>query len=119
MAVLRITANIAHPDPAQVADFYRQVLGLQVAMDMGWIVTLAGEGPGPIQLSTMSEGGSGTPVPPLSVEVDDLDGVLDRARSLGHAPEYGPVDEPWGVRRAFLRDPAGTLVNVLVHLPGA
>ena len=26
-----------------------------------------------------------------------------------------PADEPWGVRRFFLRDPAGTLVNVLVQ----
>jgi lactoylglutathione lyase len=29
--------------------------------------------------------------------------------------EYGPVDEPWGVRRFFVRDPAGTLVNILMH----
>ena len=28
---------------------------------------------------------------------------------------YGPVNEPWGVRRLFLRDPAGHLINVLEH----
>jgi hypothetical protein len=29
--------------------------------------------------------------------------------------EYGPVDEHWGVRRFFVRDPFGKLVNILVH----
>jgi len=87
MTVLRITANIAHDDPAQVAGFYSRVFGLEVAMDMGWIVTLAGPGSGPIQLSAASEGGSGTDVPALSVEVDDLDAVRERASALGHAPD--------------------------------
>lgn len=35
--------------------------------------------------------------------------------AAGYAIEYGPVDEPWGVRRFFMRDPAGTLVNILMH----
>jgi hypothetical protein len=33
--------------------------------------------------------------------------------------EYGPADEPWGVRRFFVRDPVGKLVNILSHLPAA
>ena len=61
------------------------------------------------------EGGSGTPVPDLSIEVDDLDAALDRVRKAGIRLEYGPADEPWGVRRFFVRDPAGTLVNILMH----
>jgi len=27
----------------------------------------------------------------------------------------GPAHEPWGVRRFFVRDPFGKLVNVLSH----
>jgi catechol 2,3-dioxygenase-like lactoylglutathione lyase family enzyme len=54
-------------------------------------------------------------VPDLSVEVDDLDAVLARVEAAGLPIEYGPVDEPWGVRRFFLRDPFGRLVNVLAH----
>ncbi|WP_370302614.1 VOC family protein [Pseudooceanicola sp.] len=115
MAVRRIVSNIRADDPAGVACFYRQVFGLDTAMDMGWIVTLAGADQ-PVQISAMRHGGSDTPVPALSIEVDDLDATLARARSLGHAPEYGPTDEPWGVRRFYLRDPAGTLINVLAHL---
>ncbi|REM04562.1 glyoxalase, partial [Mycobacterium tuberculosis] len=28
---------------------------------------------------------------------------------------YGPASEPWGVRRFYLRDPLGRLVNILQH----
>jgi catechol 2,3-dioxygenase-like lactoylglutathione lyase family enzyme len=63
-----------------------------------------------------SEGGSGTPVPDLSIEVDDLDEALRRARTCGLAIEYGPQREPWGVRRFYVRDPFGRLVNILVHV---
>ena len=115
MAVKRIVPNIAAPDPAAAKAFYGDVFGLDLAMDMGWIVTFVG-GEGSMQVSAMSEGGSGTPAPAISIEVDDFDETLARAKAAGFAPEYGPVDEPWGVRRFFLRDPFGTLVNVLTHL---
>ncbi len=41
-------------------------------------------------------------MPDLSIEVDDLEAVIAWVRAAGIAFEYGPVDEPWGVRR-FLR----------------
>ncbi len=59
--------------------------------------------------------GSGTPVPDLSIEVDDVDAVLERAIALGFPVEYGPTDEEWGVRRFYTRDPYGRLVNILTH----
>jgi catechol 2,3-dioxygenase-like lactoylglutathione lyase family enzyme len=116
MAVRRIVADIAAEDPAAAHAFYVGVLGLEPVMDLGWIVTFAALGAAAApQVSVARKGGAGTPVPDLSVEVDDLDAVLARARAAGFAPEYGPVAEPWGVRRAFLRDPFGKLVNVLQH----
>jgi len=120
MTVLRITPNLACDDPAGMADFYRTLFDLDVAMDMGFIVTMepGGARRQSPQLSALTEGGSGTPAPALSIEVDDLDPVIARARLRGIAIDYGPVEEPWGVRRLFLRDPAGHLVNVLQHLPG-
>jgi catechol 2,3-dioxygenase-like lactoylglutathione lyase family enzyme len=115
MAVRRIVANIATDDIAGAKAFYGDVLGMNVAMDHGWIVTYASDAEARAQVSFASEGGSGTPVPDLSVEVDDLDDVLERARAGGFAIEYGPADEPWGVRRVFVRDPFGRLVNILGH----
>jgi catechol 2,3-dioxygenase-like lactoylglutathione lyase family enzyme len=116
MAVKRIIANIAAPQPDVARAFYGGVLGLEVVMDHGWIMTFAAT---PVaiapQISIASEGGSGTPVPNFSIEVDDLDDVLGRARAAGHAIEYGPKQESWGVRRFYVRDPFGNLVNLLTH----
>jgi catechol 2,3-dioxygenase-like lactoylglutathione lyase family enzyme len=113
--VLRIVANIAAEEPARAHAFYGEALGLDVAMDLGWIVTFAGGAQPRVQLSVAREGGSGTAVPDLSIEVDDLDAALARLRQAGFEPEYGPVQEPWGVRRFFVRDPFGRLVNLLSH----
>lgn len=115
MKVKRIVANIATPDPARAAVFYKDVLGLDLLMDHGWIRTYGAQADMPVQLSVASEGGSGTPVPDLSIEVDDVDTALSRMTAAGFAIEYGPVDEPWGVRRFYVRDPFGKLVNILAH----
>lgn len=115
MAVRRIAANIATTDPAAAQRFYGDALGLDRLMDHGWIVTWGSAARQTVQVSFASEGGAGTPVPDLSIEVDDLDATLARLVAAGFPPEYGPTDEPWGVRRFYVRDPFGRLVNVLVH----
>lgn len=116
MAVKRIVANIATPEPAAAQQFYGDILGLDAVMDHGWIVTYGTEGTSRPQVSFASEGGSGTPVPDLSIEVDDFDEVLVRLAAAGLTLAYGPTMEPWGVRRCFVRDPFGRLVNILAHL---
>jgi catechol 2,3-dioxygenase-like lactoylglutathione lyase family enzyme len=115
MAVRRIVANIATVDIAAAQRFYGDALGLERLMDHGWIVTWGSDARQTVQLGVASQGGSGTPVPDLSVEVDDLDETLARLAAAGFAPEYGPADEPWGVRRFYVRDPFGRLVNILQH----
>lgn len=115
MKAKRIVANISAPAPEQAKRFYQEVLGLDVLMDMGWIITYGSPETAKVQVSVMSEGGSGAPVPDLSIEVDDLEVALDRVKEAGFPIEYGPADEPWGVRRFFVRDPLGKLVSILVH----
>jgi Glyoxalase/Bleomycin resistance protein/Dioxygenase superfamily len=57
-------------------------------------------------------------VPDISIEVDELNGVHQRMQAAGFRIEYGPVTEPWGVTRFYVRDPFGRLVNVLEHRSG-
>ncbi|ESW68429.1 glyoxalase [Mesorhizobium sp. LSJC280B00] len=114
--VRRIVANIDTQDIAAAKPFYQDVLGLDLKMDMGWISTYGSQETMSVQVSFMAEGGSGTPVPDISIEVDDVDAALESMRTAGFAIEYGPADEPWGVRRFFVRDPFGRLVNILSHL---
>ncbi|RJG44930.1 MULTISPECIES: VOC family protein [unclassified Mesorhizobium] len=115
MKVKRIVANIGTPDVAAAKRFYHDILGLDLLMGIGWIATYGSQEEMRVQISFATEGGSGTPVPDLSIEVDDLDEALERVRKAGIAVEYGPADEPWGVRRFYVRDPFGKLVNILAH----
>ena len=55
-------------------------------------------------------------MPDLSIEVDDLSMTYQRAFDAGYQPEYGPVTEPWGARRFFVRDPFGRLLNIRSHV---
>jgi catechol 2,3-dioxygenase-like lactoylglutathione lyase family enzyme len=115
MRVKRIVANIYTEDVESAQAFYRDILGLDVLMDMGWIATYGSDEKTTPQISFASEGGSGTPTPDLSIEVDDLDAVLERVKKAGLPLAYGPIEEPWGVRRFYVRDPYGKLLNILSH----
>ena len=116
MAVLRVVSDFYADDPQGLARFYEDLLGLDIAMNMEFVVTLGGASTQSPQVSFMNQGGSGAPVPALSIEVDNLDEVLAKARDMAAPVEYGPTDEPWGVRRFFIRDPAGRLINILTHM---
>ncbi|WP_414430671.1 VOC family protein [Alcanivorax sp. IL3] len=116
MKVKRIMANLATADPQKAEAFYGDILGLERIMGHGWFRTYGSAETMRVQVSVGSEGGSGRAVPDLSIEVDDLDPALARIQQAGVAVEYGPVSEPWGVRRFYVRDPFGRLLNILQHL---
>jgi catechol 2,3-dioxygenase-like lactoylglutathione lyase family enzyme len=113
--VLRIVADIEASNVQKADAFYSSVLGLDLAMDHGWIRTYTSDAKMTVQISFASEGGSGTPVPELSIEVDDLDEAIRRVKKAAIPIEYGPASEPWGVRRFYVRDPFGKLINILQH----
>jgi catechol 2,3-dioxygenase-like lactoylglutathione lyase family enzyme len=115
MKVMRIVSNTEVSDFKKVDAFYRDVLGLDLIMDHGWFQTYGSDAKMTVQIGFGSEGGSGTSVPNLSIEVDDLQAALAKVKEANIPIEYGPVSEPWGVRRFYVRDPFGKLVNILQH----
>ena len=116
MSVSRIVPDLHASDPQATREFYVDVLGLEVAMDLGWIVTYADPGDGNVQISVMSEDASAPVTPDVSIEVDDVDAVHAEVLRRGFAVIHPLTDEPWGVRRFFVREPTGRVVNVLSHL---
>lgn len=115
MKVRRIVSNTKTSDINKAAAFYRDILGLDLLMDHGWFQTYGSDAKMTVQVSFGSEGGSGTPVPDLSIEVDDVEAALARFEEAGIPVEYGPASEPWGVRRFYVRDPFDRLINILQH----
>jgi catechol 2,3-dioxygenase-like lactoylglutathione lyase family enzyme len=115
MKVSRIVANIRTNGNRKAERFYGTILGLDVLMDQGWIKTYGSKQKSKVQINFATEGGSGTDVPDLSIEVDDVDEAFRLMKKARFQIEYDLTDEPWGVRRFYVRDPFGRLVNILMH----
>lgn len=116
MAVRRVVPDLHADAPAEVAAFLGRVFGMQVVMDQGWIVTVAHPAAPQAQISVMSGDATAEVVPDLSIEVDDVDAAFVAAVRAGAEIAYPMTTEPWGVRRFFLRTPAGHVLNVLGHV---
>ena len=115
MKVKRIVSNIEASALEKATEFYGEIFGLDLLMDLGWIRTYGTDSEMKVQVSIATEGGSGTPVPDFSIEVDDLQTALKRVKAANIELEYGPERESWGVQRFYIRDPFGKLINVLQH----
>src|SRR5690606_18835270 len=112
MAVRRIVVNTATEDIDAAQRFYGEILGLDLLMDLTWIRTYGNDNTVLVQISFATEGGSGTPVPDISIEVDDVDEIHLKMQAAGCSVVYGIVDEPWGVRRFYVKEPFGKTVDI-------
>ena len=108
--------NIKSGRPAETRDFFVDLLGFEVAMDLEWVVTLASPADRAAQVTIIAN--DDPAAPGISVEVDEVDAVHATAVERGLAVVYPLRDEDWGVRRFMLREPSGTVVNVLSHRSG-
>src|SRR5687767_16007042 len=89
MKVKRIVANIATDNVAAAKRFYRDILGLDVLMDHGWLVTYGSAEKMTVQVGVATQGGSDTPVPDLSIEVDDVEEALARIKKRSEERRVG------------------------------
>jgi catechol 2,3-dioxygenase-like lactoylglutathione lyase family enzyme len=114
VAVKRIKPNILSSDFASSRDFYTGVIGLQGGEGLDWILFF-GTGQREVQLSVMALDVKAHQHPDVSIEVDDVDDVYARAVAAGAEITYPITDEDWGLRRFFVRDPNGAIINVTQH----
>ena len=95
--------------------FYGDVLGLQPVMDHGWIITLADpERPG-AQISLMTHDATAPSSPMSRFMWMTWTPATRQWLQAGAEIVYPLTVEPWGVRRFFVRDPDGHVINVLSH----
>jgi catechol 2,3-dioxygenase-like lactoylglutathione lyase family enzyme len=113
VTISRTVPNIRSNRPAETRDFFVNLLGFDVAMDMGWVMTVASP-TNPLAQVTIV-GNDDMAAPGISIEVDDVDAVHAKAEEQGFEIAYPLRDEEWGVRRFMLREPSGTIINVLSH----
>jgi catechol 2,3-dioxygenase-like lactoylglutathione lyase family enzyme len=117
MAVRRIVAYAGGDEVAASRDFYVEVLGMQVAMEDPVLDLHSPDDPsGEIVIGAQE---MQDPQPSFGVDVGEpaaVDAAHAEALRRGLRVVYPLTDEPWGVRRFFVEDPGGTIVNVLAHI---
>ncbi|MGP4024021.1 VOC family protein [Actinomadura sp. 3N407] len=114
MTVRRVVPNFQSKAVQESREFYG-LLGFEEVMNLGWVMTLASPSNPTAQVSFFADDKTAPVTPDMSVEVDDVDAAHAAMRDSGAEIVHPLQDEEWGVRRFFVRDPNGRVVNVLGH----
>ena len=114
MGVKRIKPNILSERFDESRAFYNDVIGLGGGDGLDWILFFGTDQP-EVQLSVMKLDIKAHVHADVSIEVDDVDEVYERAQTAGAEIVYPLTDEEWGLRRFFVRDPNGAVINVTQH----
>jgi catechol 2,3-dioxygenase-like lactoylglutathione lyase family enzyme len=93
MAIHRAVPNLRADRPAEARQFFVELLGFEVAMDLDWVVTLASPGSPAAQVTIISN--DDPAAPGISIEVDDVDRVHERALERRLEIAYPLRDEEW------------------------
>jgi catechol 2,3-dioxygenase-like lactoylglutathione lyase family enzyme len=104
-------------DLAASREFYVEVLGLEVAMEDPVLGLRSPANPTAQVL--VPPPGMEDPQPRFGIDVGEAAAVDAAHAEAGRRGLRGVdplTDEPWGVRRFFVEDPGGTVINVLAHI---
>jgi len=118
LSIRRVVPDLNTDRMDESREFYIQVFGFEVGMDMGWVATLASPDNPTAQINLLRGTGESDTreAPDLTIEVTDVDAVYDIVVERGLEVVYPLTDEEWGVRRFFVTDPGGFVVNVMSHV---
>ena len=119
MNIRRTVPNLRSGDLAAAREFYAGFLGFDVAMDEPGFTMFASPSNRTAQITLFDRRQPGQDAvigdATVSVEVDDVDAMHAEAVRRGLEIVYPLTDEPWGIRRFFVRDPDGNVLNVAMH----
>ncbi|MDS1113798.1 VOC family protein [Gordonia westfalica] len=123
---------LPHTDGEAALAFYRDLLGFEVRKDVGyegmrWLTVGPPNQPGTsivlhppaadpgitdaerqTILELIAKGSYGA----LTLATEDLDGLFEKLQANGVDIIQEPMDQPYGVRDAAVRDPAGNLIRI-------
>ena len=135
MTVMDITIQssfLPHDDPDAALAFYRDVLGFEVRLDVGyggmrWITVGPPDQPGTSivlhppfadpgitedERRTIAEMMAKGTYATIVLATDDIDGTFERVAASGAEVVQEPIDQPYGVRDCAFRDPAGNHIRI-------
>jgi predicted enzyme related to lactoylglutathione lyase len=116
MRITGITANLPVDDIAAARRFYMDYLGLTVEeFNLGWVARYRSLD-GRVSVQLVTRDASAPQNPTISVHAGaGVDDAYAEARRRGYEIVHPLTEEPWGLRRFFVRAPDGTVINVTSH----
>lgn len=113
--VVEVIADLHVDDVDASRKFYADYLGLSTEeFNLGWVARFTSPETGAhVQVVTRDAAAPEDPV--VSIKVEDVDAAYDDARQRGYEIVHPLTDEAWGVRRFFVRDPDGNVLNIVQH----
>jgi predicted enzyme related to lactoylglutathione lyase len=111
-----MTANLPVADIDAARSFYADFLGLgEEELGLDWVTRFVSpDGRASVQLVTRDATSPHDSV--MSVHVgNDIDEAYAEAKRRGYEIVYPLTQEPWGLRRFFVRDPDGNVINIASH----
>ena len=118
MQIRRILPNISSNKMEESKDFYTNFLGLNIVMDMHWVLTFASPSNPTAQINIVKSEKDfiSNDHITISIEVSEVDRLYEKAKELNYEITYPLTDEPWGpVRRFWVKDPNGITINLMTH----
>jgi predicted enzyme related to lactoylglutathione lyase len=123
---------LPHDDPDASLAFYRDALGFEVRLDVGyggmrWITVGPAGQPGTSvvlyppfatpgttddERRTIAEMMAKGTYAVILLATKDLDGTFERVEGSGAEVVQEPTEQPYGVRDCAFRDPAGNLIRI-------
>jgi catechol 2,3-dioxygenase-like lactoylglutathione lyase family enzyme len=123
---------LPHNDPDASLAFYRDILGFEVRLDVGysgmrWLTVGPAEQPGTSivleppgvdpgvtddERRTLAEMMAKGSYARILLATADLDGTFERVQASGVEVVQEPVEQPYGIRDFAIRDPAGNLIRL-------
>ncbi|MGH3498768.1 MAG: VOC family protein [Nocardioidaceae bacterium] len=111
MKATEAITNLHTDDVERAREFFR-FLGLtEEPMNQGWVARFRSPTSGAcVQVVTQDATAPEDSV--MTIKVDDVEAAYQEAQQRGHEIVHPITDEPWGIRRFFVRSPDGHVINV-------
>lgn len=132
MAITIRSSFLPHDDPEKSLVFYRNILGFEARLDVGyeamrWITVgpvgqpdtsivlqppAADPGVSDEERAAIADMMAKGTYAGILLATDDLDGTFERVAASGADVVQEPMDQDWGQRDCAFRDPAGNLIRM-------
>jgi predicted enzyme related to lactoylglutathione lyase len=114
MKAVEVIPNLHTDDIERARDFFR-FLGLsEDGMDQGWVARFTSPNSS-ASVQVVTRDATAPEDSAMTIKVDDVDAAYEEAQRRGYEIVHPITDEPWGIRRFFVRSPDGHVINVAKH----